>query len=343
MDFDQSQISTQRLGQPVFQNPMSQGFQILEPDGPLLIFGGAYSNLEATAAVLAEAARLGIPPERVVCTGDVVAYGADADATATLVRDFGCHVVMGNCEESLASGTADCGCGFPEDSACQRLSSAWFTYADRTVGAGLRAWMASLPRRIDVEIGGARLAVVHGGAEAINRFIFASTPASIKIAEIDRAGVDGIIGGHCGIPFTQVIDGRLWHNSGAVGMPANDGTSSVWYSVLEVKGGVISIEHRVLDYDYRLAAQKMRSAGLPEGYAAALETGIWPSCDVLPFKEIRERGVALVEGSLEWRPHQGEAAVTNCRGRVRRLNTCGPGENAQMSLACPRKSSKIRY
>ncbi|WP_249779087.1 radical SAM protein [Bradyrhizobium sediminis] len=330
MDFDQSQISTQRLGGPVFQAPMSQGFQILEPDGPLLIFGGAYSNLEATAAMLAEAGRLGIPPERVICTGDVVAYGADADATATLVRDFGCHVVMGNCEESLASGTSDCGCGFPEDSACQRLSSAWFTYADRTVGAGLRAWMASLPRRIDVEIGGARLAVVHGGAEAINRFIFASTPASIKIAEIDRAGVDGIIGGHCGIPFTQVIDGRLWHNSGALGMPANDGTSSVWYSVLEVKGGVISIEHRVLDYDYRLAAQKMRSAGLPEGYAAALETGIWPSCDVLPFKEIRERGVALVEGSLEWRPHQGDAAVTTAEGEPAFEHLWPKGERANV-------------
>jgi uncharacterized radical SAM superfamily Fe-S cluster-containing enzyme len=315
MDFDRSQISTKSLGRPVFQNPMDQGFQILEPDGPLLIFGGAYSNLEATAAVLAEAARLGIPPERVICTGDVVAYGADAVATATLVRDFGCHVVMGNCEESLASGTADCGCGFPEDSACQRLSSAWFNYADRTVGAELRSWMAGLPRRIDVEIGGARLAVVHGGAESINRFIFASTPASIKIAEIDRAGVDGIIGGHCGIPFTQVIDGRLWHNSGAVGMPANDGTSSVWYSILELRGDAISIEHRLLDYDYRLAAEKMRSAGLPEGYAAALETGIWPSCDVLPFKEIRERGVALVEGSLEWLPNRGEVPVNAKSGK----------------------------
>lgn len=315
MDFDRSQISTKGLGRPVFQNPMGQGFQMLEPDGPLLIFGGAYSNLEATAAVLAEAARLGIPPDRVICTGDVVAYGADPVATATLVRDFGCHVVMGNCEESLASGTADCGCGFPEDSACQRLSSAWFNYADRTVGVELRSWMASLPRRIDIEIGDARLAVVHGGAESINRFIFASTPASIKIAEIDRAGVDGIIGGHCGIPFTQVIDGRLWHNSGAVGMPANDGTSSVWYSILELRGDAISIEHRLLDYDYRLAAEKMRSAGLPEGYAAALETGIWPSCDVLPFKEIRERGVALVEGSLEWLPSRGEGPVNAKSGK----------------------------
>ena len=44
-------------------------------DGPLLVFGGPYSNLQATRAVLDEAARRGIPAERVICTGDVVAYG----------------------------------------------------------------------------------------------------------------------------------------------------------------------------------------------------------------------------------------------------------------------------
>ena len=30
-----------------------------------------YSNFEATDALLAEAARLAIPPERIICTGDL--------------------------------------------------------------------------------------------------------------------------------------------------------------------------------------------------------------------------------------------------------------------------------
>ena len=79
---------------------------------PLLLFGGPYSNLEATRAVLAEAERRQIPPERIVCTGDVVAYAADAKATVDLVRESGIRVVMGNCEEALSVGAADCGCGF---------------------------------------------------------------------------------------------------------------------------------------------------------------------------------------------------------------------------------------
>ncbi len=37
-------------------------------DGPVLIIAGPYSNLEATEAVLAAGAALGIPPERTICT-----------------------------------------------------------------------------------------------------------------------------------------------------------------------------------------------------------------------------------------------------------------------------------
>ncbi|MHC5035572.1 MAG: metallophosphoesterase family protein, partial [Planctomycetota bacterium] len=81
-------------------------------DEPVLVFGGPYSNLEATRALLAEAARRGLAPSRLLCTGDVVAYCADPQATVDLIRGAGIAVVMGNCEESLGSAAADCGCGF---------------------------------------------------------------------------------------------------------------------------------------------------------------------------------------------------------------------------------------
>jgi MoaA/NifB/PqqE/SkfB family radical SAM enzyme/predicted phosphodiesterase len=315
---------------------MTKNYPVLRPTGPLLIFGGPYSNLEATQALFAEAERRSIPPQRMICTGDVVAYGADAANTSALVRDSGCHVVMGNCEESLAAGSADCGCGFPDDSSCSRLSAAWFRHADRETGADLRAWMAALPRRIDVEFAGVRLAIIHGGASSINRFIFPSTSAAAKVSELDCLGVDGVIAGHSGIPFTQIIDGRLWHNAGAIGMPANDGTPRVWYSVLDENKGALSIEHCVLDYDYRSAARKMRCAGLPDGYADALGTGLWPSCDVLPFNEIRERGVAIEAGSIEFQPCRA-ASVKSSRKSSARISHQWPKEDR---AARPRLSDK---
>ncbi|MCE2921377.1 MAG: metallophosphoesterase, partial [Roseomonas sp.] len=90
----------------------------LVADGPLLVFGGPYSNLQATQAILAEAARRSIPSQRVICTGDVVAYGADAAACCDLIMASGIWVIAGNCEENLAAGALDCGCGFAEGTAC---------------------------------------------------------------------------------------------------------------------------------------------------------------------------------------------------------------------------------
>src|SRR5579862_1432052 len=200
------------------------GQQALRMDGPVLVFGGPYSNLEATLAVLDAARRRGIPPERIVCTGDIVAYCADATATVDAVRAAGIWAIMGNCEESLAANAGDCACGYAEGSACDRLASEWYAHADRTLDAERRQWMGMLPRRLTVEIAGRRLAVIHGGLRQINRFVFASTPAAVMRAELAGLAEDGVIGGHSGIPFSEVIDGKLWHNSGAAGMPANDGT-----------------------------------------------------------------------------------------------------------------------
>jgi hypothetical protein len=95
-------------------------------DGPVLAFGGPYSNLRATRALHSEARRLGIPPERCLCTGDLVAYCAEPLETVDLIRSWGCPVVLGNCEEGLGRGADDCGCGFADGSACQVLSRRWF-------------------------------------------------------------------------------------------------------------------------------------------------------------------------------------------------------------------------
>jgi predicted phosphodiesterase/uncharacterized Fe-S cluster-containing radical SAM superfamily protein len=272
----------------------------LHIDGPALIFGGPYSNLQATAAVLDEAARLGIPTSHIICTGDLVAYCGDPVATIELVRAAGIHVVMGNCDEQLALGAQDCGCGFPTGSTCERLSAAWFAHADAQVGRDARRWLATLPRRIDLVISGRRLAVIHGSASRINQFVFASTAAAIKRRELDLAAADGVIGGHCGLPFTQTIDGKLWHNAGVVGMSAHDGTPRAWFSVLTPVEGGLRIEHCALAYDHAGAAAAMARAGLPPDYRQALTIGIWPSCGVLPYREIRESGVAIAPGAALW-------------------------------------------
>jgi len=267
---------------------------------PLLIFGGPYGNLQATRALLKQAARLGIPTSHILCTGDLVAYCADPQATVDLIREAGIAVVKGNCEESLAERLEDCGCGFEGGTACDLLSQQWYAYADTHLTDESRDWMGSLPERSDITIGERRLAAIHGGVSSINKFVFASTPEDVLAYEMNLAGLDGVIGGHSGLPFTRIACDRLWHNSGVIGMPANDGTPRVWYSVLTpIKDGV-AVSHHALSYDHSAAAVRMRAELLPAGYADCLVTGLWPSLDVLPDQEKAATGDALQEYEIDW-------------------------------------------
>ena len=273
---------------------------VIRTTKPLLVFGGCYSNLEATRAVLGIAERVGFDASHIICTGDVVAYCADPQATVDLIRNSGIHVIMGNCEESLAAWADNCGCGFEEGSTCDRLSSQWYSFATTHLDEDSRKWMGDLPQCLEIDMCGRRLAVIHGGGKQINRFIFESTPISVKQEEIEGLKCEGVIAGHCGLPFTQLFDNHVWHNTGALGMPANDGTCRTWYSILHPMDDGIMIEPLPLIYSAETASDKMRACGLTGGYDSALLSGIWPSADVLPSMERRRQGAALNLGPVYW-------------------------------------------
>lgn len=266
--------------------------------GTLLLFGGPYSNLQATRALQLRAQELNIDPGNIICTGDSVAYCAQPNETLELLRRWGVSLLMGNCEQSLASDSDDCGCGFEEGSACDVLADSWYRYSVTTVSRSHKQWMRNLPQIIRFTYQHKTFAVVHGSAERINQFVFPSTDGRIKHQQIESTQADGIVAGHCGLPFTQVIEGKLWHNPGVIGMPANDGDASVWYSLWHPAGDQIRIEHHRLHYDAKDANQNMLKAGLNNGYAEALLSGLWPSMDVLPAMERSQKGRAIAEAEL---------------------------------------------
>lgn len=274
----------------------------------LLVFGGCHGNLRATEALFAEADRLGLAPREMLCTGDVVAYCAEPEETADLVRRRGVPVVMGNCEEALASGSDGCGCGFAEGSVCDTLSRQWYAHCRSRVSAGTRRWMGSLPRAAVAEVGPRRLLAVHGAPGAVSGFVHGSTDPGLKAGWLSGSGCDGIVAGHSGLPFVGFHGGRMWLNSGAAGMPANDGTPRVWHALLEaLDGGAVRVSIRGLSYDHVSAARAMRACGLDNGYADCLETGLWPSLDTLPGPERAATGIPVAESVREWLPEGTEA------------------------------------
>ncbi len=256
-------------------------------DGPILLFGGPYSNFEATAALFERASVLGITGGRMICTGDVCAYCGNPAETARLMMGSGAQVVAGNCELSLGARAADCGCGFEDGAACDRFAMEWFRHADEALDDGARAWMRGLPGVGTFRAYGKRYAVVHGAASAVNRFVWPVAGDDVlraEIALIERTlgPVDGVVAGHTGMAFERAVTvgerAVRWINAGAIGLPAHDGDPRTSYALLTRDG----VRFERLDYDHRTAAAAMRAAGLRAGYDRSLERGWWPSEDSFP-------------------------------------------------------------
>jgi len=270
-------------------NSISQSF---------LIFGGNYSNLQATQALKNWADDKGFSADQIICTGDIIAYCAHPQETVALVRGWlgeEGRCIQGNVEQSLATQSNDCGCGFEAGTTCDVLSKGWYDYAQRAINAETREWFSALPETLSFTLADKRVQIVHGAPSAVSRFMFASMDDEEFEKEFELVNADIIIAGHSGLPFTkQLGNGSLWHNSGALGMPANDGTARVWFSVLEVDGhGEVSFQHHALEYEATAANQAMRDNGLTQGYDESLLNGLWPSMDVLPVSEKAEQGVKL--------------------------------------------------
>lgn len=277
----------------------------------LLICGGAYSNRQALEALFAAAAARRIPASRIVHNGDVIAYCGEPDACARLLMDSGAHSIAGNVEEQLGANAADCACGFEEGSVCDTLARSWYELADRRVGPGLRAWMAGLPLHLTFRMAGLNVRVIHGGMGQINRFIYETDGEDVFAGELDAAGTDIVIAGHSGIPFTRIVGDRLWHNTGALGLPANDGTREGWYSVIAPDpAGSIVIEHHRLAFDADGAVQAMRRAGLPSDYADTLATGRYPENNSLPPRMQARTGRRLTfAGPVRFNPERAQGVL----------------------------------
>ena len=89
---------------------------------------------------------------------------------------------------------------------------------------------------------------------------------------------DLILSGHSGLTFDRRCGDVRWINAGVIGMPPHDGSRQTCYAILDRD----TVSFHRLDYNWQAAQDAMRKAGLLLGYDATLETGWWPSEDVLP-------------------------------------------------------------
>lgn len=257
----------------------------------IAVFGGVYSNHLALAELLLDARRRGA--RQIYCLGDLGAFGPHPDKIFPLLRDANVPVVQGNYDHSIGNDLADCQCGYTDatDNYFARLS---YDYTYRNTSAVNKNWMRTLPPELRLNLNGVRVLLCHGSPRKTNEFLWETTTSAAFLERLCAAyDADVIVGTHTGLHWHRILPGgRHFVNCGAIGRPANDGQTFVWYALLTVDNEKrTTVEFVPLHYDHEQLVAEMRSEHLPEQFIQTIETGWWTTClEVLPMKE-RARGI----------------------------------------------------
>jgi diadenosine tetraphosphatase ApaH/serine/threonine PP2A family protein phosphatase len=261
--------------------------------GRVAVFGGVYSNHHALAACIADARTRGA--EALFCLGDLGAFGPHPARVFPLLETNRVRVVQGNYDHSIGNDLEDCGCGYtdPRDNHFARLS---YGYTLRNTPSEWKPWLRALPSRISIMMGAQRVLFFHGSPRRTNEFVWQSTASTAFLDRLAReADADVLVGSHTGLHWQRRLSEnadaqeRRWVNAGAIGRPANDGSTQVWYCFLEAtSSGEVDVEFVRVGYDHDALALEMRAEGLPAEFVETILTGWWTTClEVLPQKERR--------------------------------------------------------
>ena len=252
------------------------------------VFGGIYNNHHALEATIRDARRRGAT--ELYCLGDLGGFGPFPDRVFPILAREGVIVMQGNYDHSIGNDLPDCGCGYtdPRDNHYATLS---YEYTREHTSPEHHPLLRALPPQLRRTWAGRRVLMAHGSPRKVNEFLWESTsPDAFLERLLDEAQADVLLVTHTGIHWQRRLpSGRLAVNVGAIGRPANDGRTDVWYAVVRI-GDDVTAELVPVAYDHRALAKEMRAEGICEAFVETVETGWWTTClEVLPAKE-RARG-----------------------------------------------------
>jgi len=203
----------------------------------LWVVGGLYGNTLALERVLAD---FDAEPgdKRLVFNGDFHWFDIAPDEFRRVNDSVLAHqATRGNVESEIArpQAQAGCGCAYPEwvndetVARSNRILERLRATAQRMPGAC--AQLAALPMFRVAEVGGERIAIVHGDADALAGWAFSQETLATREGEdaarraFDAAGVRLFASSHSCLPVLQgVAGGRAVINNGAAGLPNFAGT-----------------------------------------------------------------------------------------------------------------------
>ncbi len=231
----------------------------------LAAFSDVHANRHALDAVLADIRGRG--PDRVLCLGDLVGYGAFPNEVIETIRATGIPTVAGNYDDGVGFDREECGCAYrdPHDRERGDISLRW---TQRAVTPENKAWLRDLPRDLRFEAGGKRVLCTHGSPRRLNEYLYDDRPERSLARMFAGLEADVILIGHTHLPYHRRVGEVDLINVGSAGKP-KDGDPRAMYALLEIGDEVKATFPRV-EYDVEAAAAAIEATTLPAEFAQAL-------------------------------------------------------------------------
>lgn len=221
------------------------------------VISDIHGNLYALERVVEQIDREGT--DRIVCLGDVIAFGPQPVQVLRLVRDLYCPVVMGNCDVWFPQWP------LPYEDNLNYAQAAWaaeqLSPEDSAVIGGFRPTVT-----VELE-GDRRLLCFHGSPRSNTEVILSTTPDEELVGILAGHEADVLIGGHTHIQMVRRQPGTLVVNAGSVGMPFDVDRSirppwAEWAMVEASTSGLsVALRRTPLDAEAMIAA--VESSDMP--------------------------------------------------------------------------------
>ncbi len=237
-----------------------------------------HANLPALEAVMGDIAARG-DTDAIYHLGDLVGYAPWPNEVVELLRRKAIVGVAGNYDSTVATDYKHCGCRY-EDARQEELSHLSYAWTRERVSAETKAWIGTLPFRIDLRplgghVPGPTLTLVHGN-ETLNTVYVSEHRSDEFLRKMARSiGArtgDVVAFGHTHIPWHRVVDDIHFVNTGSVGRP-KDGDWRAGYIVLNVDENGVEVDIVRVEYDAESAAMAIVGSGLPSDFADHLRMG----------------------------------------------------------------------
>lgn len=229
------------------------------------VISDIHSNLEALLTVLRDIQTRHV--DDVICLGDVIGYGANPDEVVELVRNEVKYTVRGNHDDALHDRATY--------SAINRYAQAAIDYSRGVLSQQSSEWLKNLPltQKLDDVL------LVHSSPSEPQewKYVLSEDDALVELSSFDEriclighTHVPVIFKREAGESSEEGKTVRELINVGSVGQP-RDGDSRASYGIIDTSD--CTYENFRLEYDCRLAGNKIIAAGLPPFLAERLQKG----------------------------------------------------------------------